>query len=121
MRGHLTAGGATIPCQASQNQKADAVRIRRRFPVSAPLIGMPFGSFLLLLVLSGIAAAIIHWGFRYRLFQGMDGFFGQWMIAWVGAWLGPPVLGYWFHDAMAEGIYLIPAFLGALAGAFGGT
>ncbi|HVA18179.1 MAG TPA: hypothetical protein VMV59_10770 [Candidatus Dormibacteraeota bacterium] len=89
--------------------------------MNAPLIGMSFGSFIVLLVVSGIAASIIHWGFRYRLFQGLDGCIGQWMVAWVGAWLGPAVLGHWFGSAMVEGIYVIPAFLGALAGAFGGT
>lgn len=89
--------------------------------MSASLIGMPFQSFLVLLILSAIAAAIVHWGFRYRLFNGMDGFFGQWMVAWLGAWLGPAVLGHWFDSAMVGNIYLIPAFIGALAGAFGGT
>lgn len=89
--------------------------------MNAPLIGMSFGSFLTLLVVSAIAAGIVHWGFRYRLFRGMDGFLGQWMVAWVGAWLAPAVLGHWFSAAFIEGIYIIPAFLGALAGAFGGT
>jgi uncharacterized membrane protein YeaQ/YmgE (transglycosylase-associated protein family) len=89
--------------------------------VSAPLIGMPFASFLVLLILSAIAAAIIHWGFRYRLFNSMDGFIGQWMVAWLGAWLGPAVLGHWFHSVMMGNIYVIPALLGAFAGAFGGT
>jgi hypothetical protein len=89
--------------------------------VSAPLIGMSFGSFVVLLIASAIAAGIVHWGFRYRLFEGFTGFLGQWMVAWVGAWLGPAVLGHWFDGALVEGIYLIPAFLGGLAGAFGGT
>lgn len=89
--------------------------------MSAPLIGMPFSSFLVLVILSGIAAAVVHWGFRYRLFKGIDGFLGQWMVAWLGAWLGPVVLGYWFDSAMLWNIYVIPALLGAFAGAFGGT
>ena len=89
--------------------------------MSAPLIGMAFQSFLVLLALSAIAAAIVHWGFRYRLFQGIDGFIGQWMVAWLGAWLGPPVLGYWFGSVMLSNIYIIPALIGAFAGAVGGT
>jgi uncharacterized membrane protein YeaQ/YmgE (transglycosylase-associated protein family) len=89
--------------------------------MSAPLIGMRFLSFLILVILSGIAAAIIHWGCRYRLFKGIDGFFGQWMVAWVGAWLGPAVLGHWFGSIMLGNIYILPAFIGAFAGAFGGT
>jgi len=87
----------------------------------APLIGMSFPSFLVLLVLSAIGAAVVHWGFRYRLFMGIDGFLGQWMVAWVGAWLGPAVLGHWFDSAMVSNIYVIPALIGAFAGAFGGT
>jgi len=89
--------------------------------MSRPLIGMPFLSFLILLVISAIAAAIIRWGLRYRLFDSWDGFFGQWMVAWVGAWLGPTVLGYWFDSVVVSNIYLIPALLGGLAGAFAGT
>lgn len=89
--------------------------------MSAPLIGMPFLSFMVLLILSAIAAAVVHWGFRYRLFQGIDGFIGQWMVAWIGAWLGPAVLGHWFDSAMLCNIYVIPALLGAFAGALGGT
>ncbi len=89
--------------------------------MSAPLIGMSFASFVVLLVLSAVAAAIVHWGLRYRLFNGMDGYSGQWMVAWVGAWLGPSVLGHWFGSAMVCGIFVVPALLGGIAGALGGT
>ena len=89
--------------------------------MSAPLIGMSFPSFLVLLIVSAIAAAILHWGFRFRLFDGWDGYLGQWMVAWIGAWLGPSVLGYWFDAVMLAKIYLIPAFIGGVAGAFAGT
>ena len=89
--------------------------------MSAPLIGMPFPSFLVLLIVSAIAAAVVHWGFRYRLFNGVDGFVGQWIVAWLGAWLGPAVLGHWFESAVLSNIYVIPAFLGAFAGALAGT
>ncbi len=47
--------------------------------MSAPLIGMSFLSFLILLILSAIAAAVLHWVFRYRLCSGIDGFLGQWI------------------------------------------
>jgi hypothetical protein len=89
--------------------------------MSAPLIGMPFLSFLVLLVLSAIAAAVVHWGCRYRLSNGIDGFLGQWFVAWLGAWLGPAVLGHWFDSVMLWNIYVLPALLGAFAGAFAGT
>jgi hypothetical protein len=31
------------------------------------------------------------------------------------------VLGHWFDSAMVSNIYVIPALIGAFAGAFGGT
>jgi hypothetical protein len=89
--------------------------------MSAPLIGMAFPSFLVLLILSGFAAAVVHWGVRYRLFRGFDGFLAQWIVAWLGAWLGAPVLGHWFNGVMLGHIYILPALLGAFAGAFAGT
>jgi len=89
--------------------------------MNAPMIGMPFLSFLVLLVLSAIVAALFHWGFRYRLTSAIDGFIGQWVVAWVGAWLGPAVLGHWFDSAVLGNIYLIPAFIGSIAAAFSGT
>jgi uncharacterized membrane protein YeaQ/YmgE (transglycosylase-associated protein family) len=89
--------------------------------VSAPLIGMHFLPFLILLILSAFAAAVVHWAVRYRLFEGFDGFVAQWIVAWVGAWLGPAVVGHWFGSVMLWNIYIIPALIGAFAGAFGGT
>ena len=77
--------------------------------MSAPLIGMSFLSFLVLLILSAIAAAVLHWVFRYRLVSGIDGFLGQWMVAWLGAWLGPAVLGHWFDSFILWNIYILPA------------
>jgi hypothetical protein len=89
--------------------------------MAAPLIGMQFHSFVVLLILSAIAAAVVHWAFRYRLFNGIDGFIGQWIVAWLGAWLGPAVLGHWFASAMAANIFVIPALIGGFAGALAGT
>ena len=82
--------------------------------MSAPLIGMSFPSFLVLTIVSGVAAAVVHWGFRYRLFNGVDGFIGQWIVAWLGAWLGPAVLGHWFGSAMVSTSMCSRLFLGPL-------
>ena len=87
--------------------------------MSAPLIGMAFPSFLILTILSLMAAALVHWAFRFRLFEGIDGFIGQWIVAWLGAWLGPAVLGHW--SPLVSGICVIPAFIGAFGGALAGT
>jgi uncharacterized membrane protein YeaQ/YmgE (transglycosylase-associated protein family) len=82
------------------------------------MIGMSFWAFLVLLVAGAIAAFVIHYAFRYRLLEGVDGFLGKWMAGWVGAWLGSPVLGHWFERVKLSDIYLIPALLGAFAAAF---
>jgi uncharacterized membrane protein YeaQ/YmgE (transglycosylase-associated protein family) len=87
----------------------------------APLIGMRFLSFLILLILSAFAAIIVHWAVRYRFFDGIDGFFGKWILGWICAWLGPAVLGHWFGSVMLWNIYIIPALIGAFVGAFAGT
>jgi uncharacterized membrane protein YeaQ/YmgE (transglycosylase-associated protein family) len=82
------------------------------------MIGMHFGAFLTLLVVSLIGAAGIHYGFRYRFLEGMDGFLGKWIMGWIAAWVASPVLGYWFSAVKIADVYLIPALLGAFAGAF---
>jgi len=82
------------------------------------MIGMSFNSFLTLLVTSGIVAFLVHYVARYRMVSGAEGFFGKWIVGWLGGWLGSPVLGHWWETLKYEGIYLVPAFLGALAAVF---
>jgi uncharacterized membrane protein YeaQ/YmgE (transglycosylase-associated protein family) len=84
----------------------------------APLIGMRFLSFLSLLILSAFAAAVLHWAVRYRFLQGAEGFFSGWIVGWICAWLGPAVFGHWFGSVMLWNIYVVPALVGAFAGAF---
>ncbi|MEJ2008811.1 MAG: hypothetical protein P8Z30_11760 [Acidobacteriota bacterium] len=85
------------------------------------MIGMGFGSFLTLFVISFIAAGVIHYGFRYRFLGGIDGFLAKWIVGWVGAWIASPVLGHWFAGVAIGGQYIIPAFLGAFSSAFMAT
>jgi uncharacterized membrane protein YeaQ/YmgE (transglycosylase-associated protein family) len=80
------------------------------------MIGMNFGSFLTLLILGLIAAIVIHSIIRYRMLEGVDGFFAKWIAGWIGAWLGSPVLGHWW--VRIQNVYLIPALVGAFVGAF---
>lgn len=84
----------------------------------APLIGMRFLSFLILLILSAFATAIVHNSIRYRFLEPTEGFFAKWVIAWICAWLGPYVIGAWFGPVMLWNIYIIPALIGAFVGAF---
>ncbi|MGH9355309.1 MAG: hypothetical protein ACRD10_04195 [Terriglobia bacterium] len=87
----------------------------------APLIGMRFLSFLILLILSAFAAVVVHWGLHYRFFYRAEGFFGKWIVGWICAWLGPAVLGHWFGPVMLWNIYILPALIGAFVGAFAAT
>ena len=82
------------------------------------MIGMNFWAFLVLLVAGVIAAVVIHYLLRYRLLEGFDGFLGNCIEGWVGAWIGSPVLGHWFEPVKLVGVYLIPALLGAFAVVF---
>jgi uncharacterized membrane protein YeaQ/YmgE (transglycosylase-associated protein family) len=82
------------------------------------MIGMNFWGFLVLLVAGVIAAAVLHYVARYRFLEGFDGLLGKVIAGWLGAWLGSPIFGHWFERVKIANIYLIPALLGAFAGAF---
>lgn len=79
------------------------------------MIGMCFVDFLILLVISIIVSAILHYGFKYYVRPGFNSFIAKVVFGWIGAWLGSPVLGHWFVGVQYGGIYIIPAILGSLA------
>lgn len=83
------------------------------------MIGMSFSSFITLLVTSGIAAFVIHYVAGYRIVSGAEGFLGKWIVGWLGAWVGSPVLGHWWETLRYEDIYLVPALLGSFIAVFG--
>jgi uncharacterized membrane protein YeaQ/YmgE (transglycosylase-associated protein family) len=78
-----------------------------------------FATFLTLLILGLIAAAVVHFAIRYSHLKSADGFFSKWIVAYIGAWIGQPVLGDW--GSRIAGVHWIPAIIGAFAGAFGVT
>jgi uncharacterized membrane protein YeaQ/YmgE (transglycosylase-associated protein family) len=82
------------------------------------MIGMNFLPFLTLLVAGLVAAGILHYVVRYRYLDGFDGFLAKWAVGWLGAWLGSPVLGHWPKGLQVENVYILPALIGAFAGAF---
>lgn len=79
------------------------------------MIGMDFISFLILLIISVVVSAILHFGLKYHVTPGLASFFGKVVLGWIGAWLGSPVFGYWFGGLNRDDVYYIPAILGSVA------
>lgn len=79
------------------------------------MIGMSFASFLILLVISIVVSAILHFGLKYYVTPGLWSFCSKIVVGWIGAWLGSPVLGHWWPGLQFEEVYYIPAILGSTA------
>ncbi len=79
------------------------------------MIGMDFISFLILLVISIVVSALLHYVFKYYVRPGFVSFISKVIFGWVGAWLGSPILGNWFCGVQYQDVYIIPAILGSLA------
>lgn len=79
------------------------------------MIGMDFIYFIVLLVISVVVSAVLHFGFKYYLRPGFDSFVSKVIFGWIGAWLGAPVFGYWFDGVVLADVYIIPSILGCLA------
>jgi len=82
------------------------------------MIGMSFISFLILLVISVVVSAVLHYHFKYYVTPGHWSFCSKVAVGWIGAWLGSPVLGHWpsrIPILHYEEVWYIPAVLGALA------
>lgn len=79
------------------------------------MIGMSFISFLILLAISIVVSAILHFVLKFYIRPGIVSFISKVIFGWIGAWLGSPVFGYWFGGLVYEEIYIIPAILGSLA------
>jgi uncharacterized membrane protein YeaQ/YmgE (transglycosylase-associated protein family) len=79
------------------------------------MIGMDFISFLILLLISVVVSAILHYVCKFYIRPGLVSFLSKVIFGWVGAWLGTPVFGRWFSGINYEDVYVIPAILGSLA------
>lgn len=79
------------------------------------MIGMDFNSFLILLVISIVVSAILHYAFKFYIRPGIVSFISKVIFGWIGAWLGSSVFGNWFNGWAYEQVYIIPAILGSLA------
>ena len=79
------------------------------------MIGMNFVSFLILLIISIVVSAILHYGCKLYVVSGTTSFLSKIILGWLGAWLGSPVFGHWWEGLRYEQVYIVPAILGSLA------
>ena len=79
------------------------------------MLGMDFNSFLILLVISIVVCAILHYGCKYYVTAGPWSYCSKVVVGWIGAWLGSPVFGNWWDGLVWGQFYYIPAILGAAA------
>ena len=79
------------------------------------MIGMSFESFVVLLVLSVVVSAVLHYGVEFYATPGFTSFLSKVTVGYIGAWLGAPVFGSWFEQVKVGSVYIIPAALGACA------
>ncbi|MCF8001712.1 MAG: hypothetical protein K9K76_07655 [Halanaerobiales bacterium] len=78
------------------------------------MIGISFLEFLILLVIGIIGWLVIRYLGRKKIGTGGIGDLAMIIVGWLGAWVGSPVLGYWFEAVKIKGVYIIPALLGSL-------
>ena len=79
---------------------------------------MGFIGFLILLAISVAVSTILHYHFKYYVTPGKWSFCSKVVVGWIGAWLGPSVVGNWPHSIPKlhfENVWYIPATLGAFA------
>ncbi|OGC01500.1 hypothetical protein A2V82_10225 [candidate division KSB1 bacterium RBG_16_48_16] len=79
------------------------------------MIGINFISFVILLVISVVVSAVLHFGVKYYARPGLNSFISKVIFGWIGARLGSPIFGHWFGGVKYEEVYIIPAILGCLS------
>ncbi len=76
---------------------------------------MDFTSFLILLVISLVVSAVLHFGMNFYVTAGLTSYFSKVVIGWVGAYWGIQMLGHWWDGMNYGQVYFVPALLGCLA------
>ena len=76
-----------------------------------------FISFVILLVISVIVSAVIHYGFKYAsgAVPSHWAFVTKIIVGYFGAWWGTTVYGQWWEGLNYQSVFYIPAILGAIS------
>ena len=56
-----------------------------------------FISFVILLVISVVVSAVLHYGLSYYVTPGHWSFASKVVVGWIGAWWGTPLFGEWWE------------------------
>ena len=75
----------------------------------------PFMNFLVLLIVAGVVAAILHYGFKFHVVSGHWSFVSKVIVGYIGASYGTAWFGEWFEGVSVGDVYLLPTALGAAA------
>jgi uncharacterized membrane protein YeaQ/YmgE (transglycosylase-associated protein family) len=74
---------------------------------------MDFMSFLILLIISVVVCAILHFGLKFYIVPGVWSFLSKVVIGWVGARIGSPLFGRWWEGLNYQDVYIVPAIMGS--------
>ena len=74
-----------------------------------------FVDFIVLLAISAIVGAILHFWLGYYVTPGLESYFGKVVVGYLGGWLSPSVLGEWFPALTVGNVDIASAAVGTLA------
>ena len=81
------------------------------------MIGMDIFAFLYLLAVAVAVSLIMYYAFKIKV---PGKYFSALIWAWIGAWIGTPVMGKWWetisyvNPQTKSEVYIVPAILGAI-------
>ncbi len=74
---------------------------------------MDFTGFLTLLIIAVVVSAILHYGVKFYVTEGLWSFISKSVVGYVGALIAPTFFGNW--GTSYGGVAVIPAILGSAA------
>ncbi len=78
---------------------------------------MSLQAFVFVTVIAAIALLVMAFVLRKMLCIGTQGYIATFIVAWLGAWLGTAVYGFWapsWTGPQGYRLAFIPAFIGAI-------